>query len=72
MAFFISLYFTTLTCLLRTILPGGLWQCWGFFMHLLHCLTTSPFTLFGNDLAPVFIIWLEIAWDGMFRAKLVC
>lgn len=47
-------------------------DCVGFFLHLLHCLTTSPFTHFKNDLASVFIkIGLEIAWGGVFRAKLV-
>lgn len=69
MPFFSSLCFMNLTCLLRALLPQGL--CW-LFLHLLHCLTTSPFTRFKNDLASFFItIGLEIAWGGMFKEKLV-
>lgn len=69
MAFFSSVCLVNLPCLLRALLPGEL--CW-LFLHFLHCLSTSPFTRFENDLASFFItIGLEIAWGGMFRAKLM-
>lgn len=76
MAFFHSLYFMTLTYLLRTILPGGLWQCcFFFFLNALAALSNhKPIHTFWewSDTFFFLIIWLEIAWCGMFGAKLVC